>query len=508
MIRKIEEEIRQHQMIEPGDHVIAGVSGGADSMCLLLVLLQLREALQYCVSVVHVEHGIRGEASMRDAEFVSHFCEERSIKCHIRHYRVPEYARAHGMSEEEAGRYLRYEAFREEKDSFPGRQVKIAVAHNLEDQAETMLFHLARGTGIHGLAGIAPVQGDIIRPLLQTGREEIEAYLAQAGQEFCTDATNEMDVYARNQLRHQVLPVFQNINSRAAEHMYQTAEQLREIDNYLKRQAAAARESCCRALADGHRWNSCCPPALGEISCRAPADCVRIDKEAFLRLEPVIQKEMLYHLLGELAGSSKDLTREHVGQVKNLFDRQNGRQVQLPYKMLAVRVYEGVEIRTVKDAEKIKNEEIVQDLNKQFTFRIIEDVSEHISEHMSQISKKKYTKCFDYDKIKNRFCVRSRQPGDYLTIDSSGSHQKLKKYLVNEKVPVKERERLLLLADGAHIMWVVGYRISSYYKVDEHTRRILEVTFCGGREDGETDSGNDTGGRGKCTDCRDCRTDR
>lgn len=508
MIRKIEEGIRQHQMIEPGDHVIAGVSGGADSMCLLLVLLRLREVFQYCVSVVHIEHGIRGEAAMRDAEFVRHFCEERSIKCHIRHYQVPAYARAHGMSEEEAGRYLRYKAFREEKERFPGRQVKIAVAHNLEDQAETMLFHLARGTGIHGLAGIAPVQGDIIRPLLQTRREEIEAYLAQVGQDFCRDATNEMDVYTRNQLRHQVFPVLQKINSCAAEHMYQTAEQLREIDNYLKKQAAAARESCCRAPEDGHKWSRSRLPSSGESCCRAPADCVRIDKEEFLHLEPVIQKEMLYQLLCMQAGSSRDLTREHVGQVRELFDKQNGRQVQLPYRMLAVRVYDGVELRTVKDAENIKNAENVQDLKKQFTFRIIEDVSEHISEHMSQISKKKYTKCFDYDKIKNGFCVRSRQPGDYLTIDSSGSHQKLKKYLVNEKVPVKERERLLLLADGAHIMWVVGYRISSYYRVDEHTRRILEVTFCGGREDGETDSGNDTGGRGKCTDCRDCRTDQ
>jgi len=488
MLQKIEEMIRQYQMIDPEDHIIAGVSGGADSMCLLLVLLQLREIFRHSVSVVHIEHGIRGEAAKRDAEFVRHFCEERGIECHIRHYQVPEYARMYGMSEEEAGRHLRYEAFYREKERFPGRQVKIAVAHNLEDHAETMLFHLARGTGIRGLAGIAPVRGDIIRPLLKARREEIEAYLAQMGQDFCRDATNETDVYTRNQLRHQVLPVFYRINSRAAEHMYQTAEQLREVDDYLKRQAAAAGEGCCRMLADG----------------------ARVDKERFFSLEPVIQKEMLHQLLGMLAGSSKDLAREHIGQVKELFDKQNGRQVQLPYGMLAVRVYGGVEIRTAHHAEKGAGAEGKKDddLKKQFTFRIIEDISEHISEHMSQISKKKYTKCFDYDKIRNGFCIRSRQPGDYLTIDSSGSHQKLKKYLVNEKVPVKERERLLLLADGAHIMWVVGYRISSYYKVNEHTKRILEVTFCGGKEDEGTDSGNDFRGRSKCTDCRDCCADQ
>ncbi len=274
-----------------------------------------------------------------------------------------------------------------------------------------------------------------------------------------------------------------DVNDRAPEHMYQTAQQLREIDGYLKKQAYEARKICCTMRTEG----------------------VEIEKESFLRLEPVIQKELLRGLLGTLAGSGKDLTREHVRQLLELFEKQNGRQIQLPYRMKAVRVYSGVEIRRIKNVENAVNrpEEHTDDLQKQFSFRIIDD----ISEHMSQISKKKYTKCFDYDKIKHGFCVRNRQPGDYLAINASGGCQKLKKYLVNEKIPAEERERLLLLADGAHIMWIVGYRISSYYKVDGQTRRILEVTFCGGREDEGTNSGNDFRGRSKGTNCRDCCTD-
>ncbi|MDE6969821.1 MAG: tRNA lysidine(34) synthetase TilS, partial [Eubacterium sp.] len=163
LLRQAESFMRQHQMTEPGSHVIAGVSGGADSICMLLVLLHLRDVFKYEVSVVHVEHGIRGEAAHKDAAFVSSFCRASGIECHIRHFQVPEYARAHGMSEEEAGRCLRYQAFAEEKKRFCGKMVRIAVAHNLEDHAETMLFHLARGTGIQGLASIAPVRGDIIR---------------------------------------------------------------------------------------------------------------------------------------------------------------------------------------------------------------------------------------------------------------------------------------------------------------------------------------------------------
>lgn len=509
VIQKMETMIRAYQMIRAGDHIIAGVSGGADSICLLLGLLELREVFGHEVSVVHVEHGIRGEEAHRDAAFVRSFCGERGIECHIRHCRVPEYARLHGMSEEEAGRELRYQAFRSEAEHYAGQRVKIAVAHHLGDQAETMLFHLARGTGIRGLAGIAPVRGDIIRPLLTTDRTEIEQYLAACGQEFCQDATNAMDCYSRNRIRHQALPALERVNSQAAQHMYQTAQQLREIHDYLKKQAVKAQDGCCVMQADG----------------------VKIKKEPFLRLDPVIQKEMIHELLEMLAGG-RDLTRKHVSQVLELFDRQNSRRLELPGRMQAVRVYGGVELYTGDRSGKgtaagqaatadgrenqqaaadstenqqqaasygrenqqqdiiILGREGCRDMEKLFSFRIRED----FSGHMSQISKKKYTKCFDYDKIKVGFCVRNRQPGDYLVVDASGSCQKLKKYLVNEKVPVTERDQLLLLADGAHIMWVVGYRISSYYKVEAHTRRILEVTFCGGEEDEGTDSGHDLRG--------------
>ncbi len=308
IIQKVKKFMIQHQMIEAGDHLVVGVSGGADSICLLLVLLKLRDVLDYRISVVHVEHGIRGAEAEQDAEFVRSFCEKHRIQCHICHYQVPEYAHAHGMSEEEAGRVLRYQAFRDEKKKYPGQKVKIAVAHHLQDHAETMLFHLVRGTGIHGLAAIAPVNGDVIRPLLHISRQEIEAYLEQMGQDFCTDATNEMDVYSRNQIRHRVLPVLCEINGCAAEHMYQTAQQLREIGNYLEKQAAAAQETCCRMFADG----------------------AEIKKDVFLNLDAVIQGEMLYRLLGTLAGSRKDLTRDHIRQIQELFHRQNGRQIQLP----------------------------------------------------------------------------------------------------------------------------------------------------------------------------------
>lgn len=486
MIRKIEAFMREHRMVQEGDHVIAGVSGGADSICLLRVLLCLRTSLGYTVSVVHVEHGIRGNDSLRDAAFVKSYCEKRGVECRICGCRVPEYAKEHGMSEEEAGRHLRYAAFEAEKERYPGRQVKIAVAHNLGDQAETMLFHLVRGTGIRGLAGMAPVRGHIIRPLLSSCRDEIEKYLADIGQPFCVDITNETDAYSRNQIRRNVLSVLHQINGKAAEHMYQAAGQLREIDDYIKRQAASALETCCVYQKDVAGSVYAAPREVckdenrsvqaGDVKDTADSISATIRKEVFMNSEPVLQKEMIHQLLSRLAGSSRDFTREHVWQVIQLFEKQNGRWLRLPYGLKAERVYDGVKLCR-RDEQEGKSEDLSQ--KDQFSFEILEK----FSNYKPQISKKKYTKCFDYDKIKFGVCVRTRLPGDYLVVNDSGSRQKLKKYLVNEKIPVEEREQLLLLADGAHIMWVVGHRISSYYKVDEHTRRILEVTFYGGEED-------------------------
>lgn len=464
MVQKIESYIRKHHMIATGSHVVAAVSGGADSVCLLLALLELREAFGMTVSAVHVEHGIRGAESRADAAFVEELCKEHGVCCRVYACDAPRYAGEHGMSEEEAGRHLRYGFFEEEKKRYEaeGRVVKIAVAHNCSDCAETVLFHLARGTGLGGLGGIAPVRGDIIRPLLFLERAEIEAYLSEKGQAYCRDRTNETDIYSRNRIRHAVLPALAQVNSRAVGHIFEAAQDVREAEAYLRHQAQQALEICGIKKETG----------------------VELLKENFYQQERAVRTKMLSLALAQLAGSAKDIGREHVRMVGELFARQVGRQASLPYGITAVRTYRGVAL-TLAEPEK---EAVLEEKfcgNDRFSFRIIEN-----PHPLLQISKKKYTKCFDYDKIKNGICVRNRLPGDYLAVNASGDRQKLKKYLVNEKIPAGERERIPLLADGAHIMWVVGYRISSYYKVEEHTKRILEVTFYGGEEDEGADSRN------------------
>lgn len=198
--------MEKYHMLDGCKTLVIGVSGGADSVCLLLLLEKVCKERGILPVVVHIEHGIRGKESLSDAAFVENLCKQKDILFHRFSYAVEKIAKESGESTEEAGRRLRYDTFFQVAEQY--EQAKIAVAHNENDQAETVLFHLARGSGIKGMGGIPPVRGNIIRPLLGVSRAEIEQYLKEAGQPYCTDSTNALDVYARNRIRHEGTAVF------------------------------------------------------------------------------------------------------------------------------------------------------------------------------------------------------------------------------------------------------------------------------------------------------------
>ena len=233
MIPGVEAFLEQYHMIEQSDVVVAGVSGGADSVCLLLHLLELKEKLSFTLAAVHVQHGIRGEESLQDAAFVEKLCRRYQVQLFRYDYDVPEYAKQHGYSEEEAGRNLRYESFHKALEELGAPEGKIAVAHNRNDLAETMLWNMIRGSGMRGMAGIPPVREGIIRPLLHTARVEIENYLKEKGESYCTDATNASLDYTRNRIRNQVLPVLEELNAGVYAHMGQLGDDIRKTQEYL-----------------------------------------------------------------------------------------------------------------------------------------------------------------------------------------------------------------------------------------------------------------------------------
>ncbi len=473
---RVKRYMKEHGLPKAGERVIVALSGGADSVCLLYVL-----AGHMDLRALHVHHGLRGEEADRDEQFVRELCLRMQIPLTVVHCDVKGYARKHRLSEEEAGRKLRYQALdtaaRAWEEETAAGPVWIGVAHHQDDHAETIFHHLLRGSGLRGLSGMKPVQGRRIRPLLCVCRKEIVAYLRQEGISWCEDSTNATGDYTRNRIRNEIFPLLtEQINARAVENILHAGEMFAQADEYLERQARSALDELGKL--DGKRWKQevCREQDMRRERdvCRERPEQAQIDLEGFLKLEPVIRSYVLRLMLDAVALGRKDITRRHFNQIERLALLPVGSRCDLPGKLMAWRDYENLWIGTGRqDLEKTMAE------NLQFcTFSREKGV---------EIPKNQYTKWFDYDRIKGTLSVRTRQSGDYLTL-AGGGHKSLNRYMIDEKIPLGERDTILLLAEGHHILWVVGYRISEYYKITEETQMILQVTKNGGERDGRQNS--------------------
>ena len=241
-MKTISEFVERYDMFPKGGRILCAVSGGADSMCLLHWLSANAESMEITVLAAHFEHG--GEESLRDQRFVEAFCEERHIPLLLGRGDVPAYAVENGLGMEEAARELRYSFL--EKTAEENGCIRIATAHNAEDNAETVLLNLIRGSGLAGLCGIPPVRGIIVRPLLAVTRAEIERYLLENGVSHVEDSSNASDRYSRNRLRHRVIPILREINPAFGQAVLRSGELLREDEDYLDSLADAFVQEHCR----------------------------------------------------------------------------------------------------------------------------------------------------------------------------------------------------------------------------------------------------------------------
>ncbi len=470
MVDRVLAYARENHMIEEGDCVVAGVSGGADSVCLLLMLLEIRKVLPIEIRVVHVNHLIREDAA-EDAEYVRKLCLAQQLHFTLVEEDVEAAARRLHISVEEAGRTVRYDAFEKELGSKKG---SIAIAHNKNDSCETFLFHLFRGTSLRGLSGIRPVRDKIIRPLLCLSRDEIEAFLLERNVSYCIDSTNLEDNYSRNIIRHHILDTaVREISPAAVSHISDACERVKEAYDLIADITDQGVQSCVTAT----------------------SKTIHIDREQYLRLHKTIQGYVVMEVLAQAAGSRKNLEAVHVRQVQRLMDSQCGRIVQLPYHLRARRDYTGICICKEPDvtAQEVVLSEIV--LSDEETYALAEgrELVISVGKHhkirakliflgnngidLKNIPQKKYTKWFDYGKIKRSIVIRTRRPGDFLTVNAMDQKKNLKAYFVDQKIPQAERDQLCLVTDGSHVIWIVGERISNHYKVSEDTRTILALTF-------------------------------
>ncbi len=477
--RKMEREFvafwQKESLAPPQSHVLAAVSGGADSVCLLRLLNALKDELGIRISVFHFNHCLRQTAD-RDENFVKTICDGFSLPLYVRRADVAACARERHLSIEEAGRLLRYEAAEEVmKECGAGL---LATAHQQMDQAETLLFALCRGTGLDGMGGIRPKRGSVIRPLLFASREQIEGYLRAAEQDFVTDETNADERFSRNLIRRRVLPLLQGrVNPASAVHMAETAEQVRLANDFIM-------ESVKKAYRD--------------------VLITENDKEAVLsvaglaRLDPFLQSEVVHFAIGRVAGSSKDISRVHVRDTLSLVQGISGRRIMLPYRLVAERSFD--ELRIAREdgermqggentaGEVIVSKQMLTENNGFLTLdgpggleiclRVMEAGTDGIS--AKNIPQKGYTKWLDYDKINERVTFRGYREGDYFYLDET--HKKsAKAYFRDRKIPVREQRQRLLMAEDSHALVIFPERISYKGRLTESTKWILEVEVKNGQ---------------------------
>ena len=433
MIEAVKALTAEYDMLPPGGAVLCAVSGGADSMCLLHLLLELSWEGGFRVCAAHYHHGMRGEAADADAAFVSQWCADRGVPCVVERGDVYAEAERRGLGVEETGRRLRYEFLRRAAAELGcGR---VATAHNADDNLETLLLHLARGTGLHGLAGIPPRRGEIVRPLLTTSRAEITAYLEEHNVPHVEDATNADEYYARNRIRRQVVPVLRQLNPRLTESAAETMGYLRADDDFLNAQAAAA---CQNA-----RW--------------AEDDLV-IEARYIAQLPAAIAPRAVRRLLEMMGDGDTNCSAAHLKAVVSLARGEDPSAVAyLPGGRLAQRVYQELLLTTQADplppfpAEPLCLDGETEAAGTPWRASCRRVTCPEAGEEQQGAF------YLARDSIQGPLLLRPRQTGDEIALPRRGGTKSLKKLFIDEKIPRRERERIPVLADDRGVAAVAGF---------------------------------------------------
>jgi len=457
ILQKVLKVIKENSLITEGSHVIVGLSGGTDSVCLFRLLLELRDEIAFTMSAIHIHHGIREITADRDAQFVKDICEQESIPVTVIYEDIPGIVEKSGESIEECARRVRYEYFAKELLNYENGV--IAVAHHIDDQAETVLFRMIRGTGVKGLKAMRVRNGSIIRPLLGLTREEITEYLSINEYKYCVDETNEDTLYSRNGIRHLVMPELNKICSQASSHIAELADEAAKIDEYLDSKAHELYEKSI--LEDDGKVKTFSVSVLSE------------DAE-------VIKSRAIRIIIENIIHSLKDVTRDHVDAVLSLLNKEKSSSLDLP-KGISVLKEGDLLIFTVGDKDKNENNKLYIEINGPGRYiidenRVLDMEIESVSEGFSP-PRNLYTKWIDCDKINPDLCIRTRQEGDYLVADLKGSRKSISRYMIDEKIPKSKRDDILLLASGSEVYWVIGYRISESVKITDETVKVVKITI-------------------------------
>ncbi|MBE6809823.1 MAG: tRNA lysidine(34) synthetase TilS [Ruminococcaceae bacterium] len=428
MLKKVVEAVKGFDMPTNDKHITVALSGGADSMALLEVLLTLKEELNIKkISAAHFNHQIRGAEALRDQNFVEDYCKQRNVDCFVGSADVLGYAKQNGLSTELAARKLRY-AFFDSLDTD-----LIATAHTASDNIETVLFNLTRGTALSGLCGIPPVRDRYIRPIILCTREDIENYCKQKSIAFVTDSTNLCDDYTRNKIRHNVVPILKDVNSSAENAVSRMGASLREDENFI---GGIARQKYGELL----RENG-----------------LAID--GFEALHSAVAKRIIAYFCND---SGLEIDSFHINAVYDICLR--GGKMSLPLNKSAV-ICDGV-LMIVDNNVQPKNIEFLVDVIKTDNDLFKKDEKVH-NLFLKNI--------LDYDKIVGELVLRKRQSGDSIRLKNKNGTKTLKKLFCEYKIPHNERENLPVLCDESGIVWVYKIGVAERCAADENSTSIYKI---------------------------------
>ncbi len=419
LMKKVKEFIEKEDLFSKQDKILVALSGGADSVALTRILI----TLGYHCEAAHCNFALRGEESDRDEDFVRNFCRSLNIKCHSIHFETRRYAAQQSISIEMAARELRYNWFSkicEESDC----QV-VAVAHHKDDSVETMLLNLIRGTGINGLLGIRPKNGNVVRPLLCASRQEVVEYLHRMNQTYVTDSTNLEDEYTRNKIRLNLLPLMEEINPSVKDGLVKTASYLNDISKVYQQ---AIKESIDRIFI-------------------TPEKEISIEK---LMNEPAPQA-LLFEVLSPLGFNST--------QVEEVYGSLNGqpgkRFISSQWQVVKDRELLLIEkVKTANDKPQIIFEEVL--LTKEFV-----------------IPKDKNTACFDANKFKGVISIRKWEKGDYFIPFGMKGKKLVSDFMTDSKFSLLKKEQQWVLSCNDQIAWLIGERTDNRFRIDDSTQKVI-----------------------------------
>ena len=460
MLDKVIDYIRENEIIKQGDKILVALSGGPDSVCLLHILYRLKDTFNLKLGAIHINHMLRGEEADNDEKYIIKLCDELGINHYVKRINIEYVARDTNVSLEVAGRNERYKAFEEIKEKYEYN--KIAVAHNANDQAETVLMRIMRGTGLEGLTGIKAKRADgIIRPILCLNREEIEEYCEKNNLNPRIDASNYERIYSRNKVRLDILPYMkENFNKDIIDTLNRMTLLLQKDNEFIEEYS-----------------NKCY-----NIYCENYGEKIKVSKNLFETEMDSIITRVLIRVFKEISNSYQNFEMKHIYEVVNLAKKSTGKKLNLTNKIICENLYGDIIFsKEDKPKEKIEDNEVKINKDDIFNKVIFDDytIRFEVVENKNKVefSKNNLIKLFDYDNIEKEIIIRYRKDGDKITPLGMNGSKKLKDIFIDLKIPREKRDTIPIVCFDDNISWVVGYKTSQLFKVTKNTNKILKITF-------------------------------